>query len=100
MYVDQQRAHHIAQPGRIIEVISTFTASTNATDTIPKIKDFDPTLDKLVINYNQTILRLGIDYIIESTGGIQLRNFTLNAGDVLQFIIFKQAATAQQPTKG
>lgn len=99
LYVDTQLANHIAQPGRIIEVISTFTASTNATDTIPKIKDFNPVLDKLVINYNQTILRLDIDYVIEATGGIQLRNFTLNSGDTLQFIVFKQAATAQQSAK-
>lgn len=98
-YIDTVLANHIAQPGRITEIISTFTASTNATDTIPAIAGYDHNLDKLIVNYNQTILRPGIDYIIEDTNGIQLQKFSLSAGDILQFIVLKQAATAQQSQK-
>jgi len=84
-----------AKPGNIVTVCSTFTAPTAATTTVNAISNYNAKLDKLVVNYNQTILRPDIDYVVEGNG-IQLHGFALNAGDVLQFIVIKQAATAQK----
>ena len=87
-----------AKPGNIHTISSTFTAPIDATTTIKTVNGFIANVDKLVVNYNQTILRAGIDYIIDGTG-IQLRTFALNRGDVLQFIVLKQAGTALIPTE-
>ena len=46
--------------------------------------------DKLVVNYNQTILRVGVDYIITDTGVDFTDNITLMAGDEVQFVVLKQ----------
>lgn len=78
-----------AAPGRIISYRSTFTAVVNGTDTIGNIENFNGAIDKLIVNYNQTVLRQGIDYIIEGNG-IQILKFALNVGDILQFIVIKQ----------
>ena len=57
---------------------------------IPIIGDFDGHADKLVVNYNQTILRVGVDYIITDTGIDFTDNITLMAGDEVQFVVLKQ----------
>lgn len=82
------------RPGNLITVASTYVAPVDSTDTINAIAQFVGTVDKLVVNFNQTILREGIDYAIEDNG-IRLLTFKLNKGDTFQFIVIKQAATAQ-----
>lgn len=77
-------------PGNIITKTSIFTASIDNVDTVNHIADFVYGVDKLVVNYNQTILRPDIDYVVETSGGLQLKGFTLAKGDVLQFIVLKQ----------
>lgn len=83
-----------AAPGNIISYTSTFTAVVNGTDTISVISNFIGGVDKLIVNYNQTVLREGIDYIIEGNG-IQILKFALNEGDILHFIVIKQTAGTQ-----
>lgn len=92
--LDNKLAQLDAKPGNIVTVVSTFTAPIAAIDTINTINGFNSKLDKLVVNYNQTVLRPGIDYMIDGTG-IRLKTFTLAKDDILQFIVIKQAATAQ-----
>ena len=46
-------------------------------------------MDKLIINYGQTLLREGIDYVAVGYG-IRLNNIVLNAGDIIQFTIIVQ----------
>lgn len=81
------------RPGNIEAHVSTFTAETNDTKLIGPVEDFVVGVDKIIINYNQTILRPGIDYAFDESDQIQLLRFGLNAGDVLQFIVLKQVAT-------
>lgn len=90
-YVDKR----LTEPGKIVTATSTFTASLDAVDTINAVENYVHGIDKLIINYNQTILREGIDYVIEAGGSIQLKEFSLKSGDVLQFIVIKQTAAAQ-----
>lgn len=87
-----------SRPGNIITYSSTLTAGSDGLDMIPHqdIEHFDPVIDKLVINYNQTILRESIDYKVDELGDVHLLRFTLNKDDILQFIVIKQAATTQQ----
>ena len=78
----------VANPGKIDVRFFNYTAVGGET-TITNIEDFDPTKDKLFVNYGQTILKVGIDYLVNATG-IRLISVTPAAGDVVQFIIFKQ----------
>lgn len=80
-----------ARPGVINTVISDLTIMQNKVDTISAVTGFDPAYDKLIINLGQTMLRPTIDYIIEETGSIYFKEIRLNPGDVLQFIVLKQA---------
>lgn len=80
-----------ARPGVISTVVSDLTVTQDKLDTIPAVTGFDPAYDKLVINYQQTILRQGVDYIIEEVGSIYFPNIKFYSGDVLQFIVLKQA---------
>ena len=80
-----------ARPGVINTVISDLTIMQNKVDTISAVPGFDPAYDKLIINLGQTMLRPTIDYIIEETGSIYFKEIRLNPGDVLQFIVLKQA---------
>lgn len=80
-----------ARPGVISTVVSDLTVTQDKLDTIPAVTGFDPKYDKLVINYQQTILRQGVDYIIEEVGSIYFPNIKFYSGDVLQFIVLKQA---------
>lgn len=86
-----------ARPGVLVPITSVYTAPYNGVDTIAKVADFDPRFDYLVVNYNQTILRPGLDYVIEvdedGTGaGLQFPTIRLQANDTLQFIVMKQPA--------
>lgn len=53
------------------------------------IPGFDCDSDRIEINYNQTILRFGIDYEFYKQNGIHLLNFTLSKDDTVAFTITK-----------
>lgn len=90
-YIDNQIANISALPGNIVTKTSIYTAAVDSVDTINHVADFVPDVDKLIVNYNQTLLRPDIDYTVEAeTGGIQLKGFTLAKGEILQFIVIKQ----------
>ena len=90
-YIDNQIANISALPGNIVTKTSIYTAAVDSIDTINHVTDFVPGVDKLIVNYNQTLLRPNIDYTVETeTGGIQLKGFTLAKGEILQFIVIKQ----------
>lgn len=80
----------LAKPGTIVTKTSTFTPEFS-TDTVNTIADFVYGVDKLIINYNQTILREEIDYIVEKTGGVVF-TFSVPAGSTVQFIVIKQVS--------
>ena len=45
----------------------------------------------LIVNYNQTVLREGIDYDInKDINGITMKAFNLKTDDILQFMVIKQ----------
>ena len=73
-----------------------YTATSDNVDTIGAISNFNPKYDKLIINFNQTVLREDIDYQIEllneagTSGGIIFPKIRLMKDDTLQFIIVKQ----------
>ena len=93
-YMDEIVLHEIHErPGTIVTEVSTFTASRDGVRTTTPISNYDPLLDKLIVNYNQTVLRRNIDYSINmDTAKLTLTNFTLNKDDILQFIVFKQSS--------
>ena len=67
------------------QLLPEFTAIEN-------IKEFNYRVDKLMVNFGQTVLREGMDYTINKlTGGIDLINgFELSTDDILQFVVVKQ----------
>ena len=78
------------EPGNIITVTSVYTAQINGITNIP-VKDFVYGVDKLIVNFSQTILRPDIDYITDTDGSIMLKNgISLSVGDTIQFIVLKQ----------
>lgn len=78
------------EPGNIITVTSVYTAQINGITNIP-VKDFIYGVDKLIVNFSQTILRPDIDYITDTDGSIMLKNgISLSVGDTIQFIVLKQ----------
>lgn len=77
-------------PGNILSRVSNVKIDSDGVKNIPIIADFDGRIDKLVVNYNQTILRVGVDYIITDTGIDFTDNITLMAGDEVQFVVLKQ----------
>ena len=77
-------------PGNILSRVSNVKIDSDGVKNIPIIADFDGRIDKLVVNYNQTILRVGVDYIITDTGVDFTDNITLMAGDEVQFVVLKQ----------
>lgn len=80
----------MARPGNIITHFSVYTESIGNTDVIRSIPNFDSSIDKLIVNFNQTILRPGVDYVV-SGNGITLRNgIRLAIDDTLLFIVIKQ----------
>lgn len=95
-YVDRQVNALKARPGVISTYTYMYTATSDNIDTIGAISNFNPKYDKLVINFNQTVLREDIDYQIEllneagTSGGIIFPKIRLMKDDTLQFIIVKQ----------
>ena len=90
-YLENEIATFKGRAGNIITEVSTFTAPEDGISSIDSIENYDHTLDKLIVNYNQTILREHVDYTIDSeTGQFTLVTFTLNKDDVLQFTVLKQ----------
>ena len=88
-YIDQQIAELKNRPGNFETKMAAVTATADDTSVIETIPDYDPTCDKLLVNYGQTILREGIDYV--TTGyGITLTNIRLKKDDIIQFIIIVQ----------
>ncbi len=90
-----------ARPGLIVPVSSTYVAAQDAVDTVAKVANYDPRVDYLVVNLHQTILRPGIDYVIDvdDTGkcaGLIFPNIRLSIGDTLQFIVLKQPVDQQE----
>lgn len=92
-YIDQQIVEMKQRPGNIEIKLSTFTAVDDGTMEIPTIADFNGNVDKLIVNFNQTVLRPEYDYIINpDRNGIILKgNMSLDRGDILQFIVLKQS---------
>lgn len=91
-YIDKTVEELKSRPGNLITHLSTYTAEDNDVAEIHNIKDFHAGLDKIIVNFNQTILQPGRDYIIDTiNNGIRLVTFTLNEGDILQFTVISQA---------
>lgn len=78
------------EPGNIITTTSTYTASINGITNIP-VEGYLYGVDKLIVNFSQTILRPDIDYVTDTDGSIMLKNMSLSIGDTIQFIVLKQA---------
>lgn len=89
-YLENEISTFKGRAGNIITKVSTFTALEDGISVINTPSDFNPTLDKLIINYNQTVLRKNIDYSIDEYGKIHLTAFTLARNDILQFTVLKQ----------
>lgn len=81
-----------ARPGVISNVTSDLTVTQDNLNMITGVTGFDHRYDKLLVNFQQTILRQGLDYTIdEETGNLYFKDIRFNSGDVLQFIVLKQA---------
>lgn len=81
-----------ARPGVISNVTSDLTVTQDNLNMITGITGFDHRYDKLLVNFQQTILRQGLDYTIdEESGNLYFKDIRFNSGDVLQFIVLKQA---------
>lgn len=81
-----------ARPGVISNVTSDLTVTQDNLNMITGVTGFDHRYDKLLVNFQQTILRQGLDYTIdEESGNLYFKNIRFNNGDVLQFIVLKQA---------
>lgn len=87
---EEKLAKLSAAPGNIVTCITNMVMDTDKVKGIPIIPEFDGHNDKLVVNYNQTILRPGVDYIITDTGIDFTDNITLALGDSIQFVVLKQ----------
>ncbi|WP_300943875.1 hypothetical protein [uncultured Duncaniella sp.] len=91
-YIDKTVEELKARPGTLITHLSTYTAEDNEIAEIHNIRDFHAGLDKIIVNYNQTILQQNRDYVIDTANnGIRLISFSLYEGDILQFTILSQA---------
>ena len=78
------------RPGKFVTRVIAYTAEEDNVSAIP-IDGFNAGVDKLLmVNYGQTILREGTDYVLTDTG-IGLTQFNLNTGDIVQFVIVVQA---------
>ena len=91
-YIDQEIDKVKSRPGTIVTHLSTYTASADGETVIANITNFNAALDKIIVNYNQTILQDGIDYRINvDNNGIDLLSFALNEGAILQFTVLAQS---------
>lgn len=90
-YIDQQITELKQRPGNIILNPSTYEAIDDTT-AIYNIANFDASCDKIIVNFNQTVLRENIDYRVNvDNNGIDLINgFMLTSGDILQFVVVEQ----------
>ena len=92
-YLEQQIESMKNRPGKIITYLSIFTASAPDTRHVADISNFVAGVDKIVVNLNQTVLQEDRDFMVTpADNGITLLTFGLDAGDILQFTIFKQEA--------
>ena len=90
-YIDQEIDRLQQEPGNLVIKLSTYTAEEDNVSVIRNINNFVAGVDQIIVNYNQTILRNGIDYTLHSKyNGLELNTFTLDKGDILQFTILKQ----------
>ena len=81
-----------ARPGVISNVTSDLIVTQDNLNMITGVTGFDHRYDKLLVNFQQTILRQGLDYTIdEESGNLYFKDIRFNNGDVLQFIVLKQA---------
>ena len=78
------------RPGNIQPLVVNYTASSDNITTIAEIDGFVGSVDKLVVNYGQTILKPGIDYEVVENGITFLNGIELMTGDLVQFIVLKQ----------
>ena len=78
------------RPGKIDALVVNYTVASDDVTSIATIEGFDGSVDKLVVNYGQTMLRVGIDYVVVENGIHLINDFTLASGDVIQFIVLKQ----------
>lgn len=74
----------------ITATVYNYTATEDGITAIETIDDFDGSVDQLVVNYGQTLLRIGIDYTIKDNGIVLTNDVAISAGDIIQFIIIKQ----------
>lgn len=58
-----------------------------------KIPDFDGKTDHLFVNVGQTILRYGIDYIVNGDNTVSFKDFDPAPGEVIQFVFLSFANT-------
>lgn len=78
------------RPGKIEAVVSVYTAASDGITQIAEIEGFDGTVDKLVVNYGQTLLRVGLDYVVVNNGIQFMNDISINTGEIVQFIVLKQ----------
>lgn len=78
----------MSKPGKFVTKLCAYDCTTDNTDTI-MVAGYNSGIDRLIVNYGQTILREEIDYVLVD-GGIRLTNMKLMIGDVLQFVIIVQ----------
>lgn len=91
-YIDQELAKLANRPGKIETRLVAHTVQNDNTTVISSISGYNPLYDKLIVNFGQTVLREGVDYIRYGSG-IQLNEIVLNAGDIIQFTILVQEPT-------
>lgn len=78
-------------PGKIVTVPYVYTAKADGENAILNIPDYMPGIDKILVNFGQTILRTGIDFNIDTTNkGIVLTQIKLKTGDIIQCTVLKQ----------
>lgn len=82
-------------PGRIYTRSVVFESPEDDVYTIP-IPDFTYNLDKILVNYGQTILREDLDYKL-IPGGIELLNIKLPKDDIVQFVVIRQDPIIENP---
>ena len=99
-YLETELARLRNRPGQIVSKLQVAEIEEDKT-TFVAVDWYDPTLDKLLVNYGQTILTEDVDWIRttnnDGIAGIKLTKFELMTGDIIQFTIIKQDST--EPTK-
>jgi len=78
------------KPGNIISIVQNMEIIDDNVTEISNITGFNGGIDKIIVNYGQTMLRPSIDYTVSNNDVILKNNIVLNSGDKIQFIILKQ----------